>query len=87
MNSPRAGAGRTGSGRLNVHSTVKPIALMRYLCRLITPPGGIVLDPFAGSGSTVIAAVLEGFSALGLELDPDYANIARARVAHWETTK
>ena len=86
LNSPRAGAGR-GGGRRNHHPTVKPIALMRYLVRLITPPGGIVLDPFAGSGSTIAAAVLEGFSALGMELSEDYAQIARARVAHWETTR
>jgi hypothetical protein len=84
LNSPRAGAGR-GGGRRNHHPTVKPIALMRYLVRLITPPGGIVLDPFAGSGSTIAAAVLEGFSALGIELSAEYADIARARVAHWET--
>ncbi len=81
LNSPRAGAGR-GGGRRNHHPTVKPIALMRYLVRLVTPTGGIVLDPFCGSGSTIAAAVLEGFNAVGIELDPDYADIARARVAH-----
>lgn len=85
LESPRAGAGR-GGGRRNHHPTVKPIALMRYLVRLITPPGGIVLDPFCGSGSTIAAAVLEGFSAIGIDLDPEYCNIARARVAHWEKT-
>lgn len=64
----------------NTHPTVKPTDLMRYLCRLVTPPGGLVLDPFAGSGSTGKAAVLEGFRFLGLELDPDYAAIAEARL-------
>jgi len=61
--------------------TVKPLALMRYLCRLITPPGGIVLDPFAGSGSTLIAALREGFSAIGIEQEAEYVEIAKARIA------
>lgn len=65
----------------NHHPTVKPTALMRYLCRLVTPPGGLVLDPFCGSGSTGKAAVLEGFRFLGIELDPEYAEIAEARIA------
>lgn len=64
----------------NTHPTVKPTALMRYLCRLVTPPGGLVLDPFMGSGSTGKAAMLEGFRFIGCELDPDYAVIARARI-------
>jgi site-specific DNA-methyltransferase (adenine-specific) len=59
---------------------------MAYLCRLVTPKGGIVLDPFCGSGSTGKAAVREGFNFIGIELDPEYANIARARIEH-ETTK
>lgn len=79
MNSPRAGAGRT-SGSRNDHPTVKPIALMRYLCRLVTPPGGVVFDPFAGSGSTLVAAKLEGFQSSGAEMRPDAAAIAQARV-------
>jgi site-specific DNA-methyltransferase (adenine-specific) len=66
----------------NDHETVKPIALMRWLCRLITPPGGIVLDPFAGSGTTGIAAVSEGFDFVGIELDPDHHAIAMARIEH-----
>lgn len=66
--------------RANHHPTVKPTALMRYLCRLVTPPGGVVLDPFMGSGSTGKAALLEGFRFIGCELDPDYAAIARARI-------
>jgi site-specific DNA-methyltransferase (adenine-specific) len=67
-------------GRANHHPTVKPTDLMRYYCRLITPPGGIVLDPFAGSGSTGKAAILEGFGFIGFELDADYAKIAQARI-------
>lgn len=66
--------------RANNHPTVKPTALMRYLCRLVTPPDGVVLDPFTGSGSTGKAAMLEGFRFIGCELDPDYAAIARARI-------
>ncbi len=65
----------------NHHPTVKPTELMRYLCRLVTPPGGTVLDPFMGSGSTLKAAELEGFSAIGIELDPAYVEIARSRIA------
>ena len=79
---PRAGV-RTE--RRNTHPTVKPIAIMRYLVRLVTPPGGLVLDPFAGSGTTGCAAVLEGARFLGLELEPAHAEIARARIAHWAT--
>ncbi len=63
----------------NHHPTVKPIALMRYLCRLITPPGGTVLDPWMGSGSTGKAAALEGFDFIGMEQDADYFAIAQAR--------
>lgn len=79
LSSPRAGAGRT-SGAKNVHPTVKPTELMRWLCRLVTPPGGSVLDPFAGSGSTGRGAALEGFSFMGFELSEEYAQIARARI-------
>jgi site-specific DNA-methyltransferase (adenine-specific) len=81
LNSPRAGAGRT-SGSRNFHPTVKPTALMRYLCRLVTPPGGVILDPFMGSGSTGKAAVLEGFSFVGIEREAEYIEIARARIGH-----
>ncbi len=80
LNSPRSGAGRTGGGK-NVHPTVKPTELMRWLCRLITPPGGLILDPFTGSGSTGRGAVLEGFRFMGFELSEEYAEIARARIA------
>lgn len=65
----------------NHHPTVKPTDLMRYLCRLVTPAGGTVLDPFMGSGSTLKAAELEGFNAIGIELDPEYIEIARHRIA------
>jgi len=65
----------------NNHPTVKPTALMQYLCRLITPTGGTVLDPYMGSGSTGKAVIKEGFSFVGIELDPDYYEIACARVA------
>lgn len=65
----------------NHHPTVKPTALMRYLCRLITPPGGIILDPFCGSGSTGKAATLEGFEFIGIDTDADYLAIAEARIA------
>ncbi|MEJ1938551.1 site-specific DNA-methyltransferase, partial [Nostoc sp. NIES-2111] len=68
----------------NFHPTVKPTELMRYLCRLVTPPGGVVLDPFMGSGSTGKAAVLEGFRFIGCELDERYLAIARARIAFAE---
>lgn len=64
----------------NHHPTVKQTKLMRYLCRLITPRGGVVLDPFAGSGSTCRAALMEGFQFVGIELDPEYAAIAEARI-------
>ena len=66
--------------RGNTHPTVKPIDLMRWLCRLVTPPEGLILDPFAGSGSTLIAAHAEGFRALGVELDEEHASIARDRL-------
>jgi site-specific DNA-methyltransferase (adenine-specific) len=66
----------------NHHPTVKPVALMRWLVRLVTPPGGTVLDPFAGSGSTGVACVLEGCAAILCEQDPDYLAIAQARIAH-----
>lgn len=64
------------------HPTVKPTTLMRYLCRLITPPNGTILDPFTGSGSTGKAAVLEGFNFIGIELSQEYADIATTRISH-----
>ena len=68
------------TARKNHHPTVKPTDLMRYLCRLVTPPGGVVLDPFMGSGSTGKAAILEGFRFIGCEREADYVEIARARI-------
>ncbi|MES2355591.1 MAG: DNA methyltransferase [Pseudomonadota bacterium] len=64
----------------NHHPTVKPIALMRYLCRLITPPGGTILDPFCGSGSTGISALKEGFKFVGVEREPEYLAISKSRI-------
>ena len=64
----------------NNHPTVKPTDLMRYLCRLVTPPGGVVLDPFMGSGSTGKAAASEGFGFIGIEMDSDYYKIAEKRI-------
>jgi len=64
----------------NHHPTVKPTDLMRYLCRLVTPPNGIVLDPFMGSGSTGKAAIYEGFNFVGIEMTDEYIPIAKARI-------
>jgi hypothetical protein len=63
---------------------VKPLALMRHLARLVVPPGGTVLDPFCGSGTTGMACVFEGFGFVGVEQEPAYAEIAEARIAHAE---
>lgn len=71
--------------RANFHPTVKPIDLMRWLVRLAVPVGGLVLDPFAGSGSTGCAAVLEGRRFIGIEREPRFVPIARARLTHWTT--
>jgi site-specific DNA-methyltransferase (adenine-specific) len=69
----------------NNHPTVKPVALMEYLIKLITPPGGTVLDPFNGSGSTGMAAVALGCEYIGIELDPNYVKIAETRISAWQT--
>lgn len=71
----------------NNHPTVKPINLLTYLCRLITPERGIILDPFMGSGSTGVAALLEGFDFIGIELEKDYYNIAKRRIEKYEEYK
>ena len=87
MQATADGSMLTGSGnerttaRANIHPTVKPTDLMRYLCRLVTPPGGTVLDPFMGSGSTGKAVMLEGFSFIGIEREAEYVEIAKARIA------
>ncbi len=73
-------ADKDGGPKRNYHPTVKPSDLMRYLCRLVTPPGGTVLDPFMGSGSTGKAAMLEGFRFIGIEREAEYVEIAKARI-------
>lgn len=93
MQATADGSMLTGSGnprttsRANTHPTVKPVDLMRYLCRLVTPPGGVVVDPFAGSGSTGVAAILEGFRPILIEEDGGdqslgYVDIINARCMH-----
>ena len=77
-----AKASKKDRGEGNTHPTVKPTDLMAYLCRLVTPPGGVVLDPFMGSGSTGKAAMREGFRFIGIEMDAEYPAIAEARIVH-----
>jgi len=79
--SPTRMDGKPCAVQRNHHPTVKPTDLMRYLCRLVTPPGGVVLDPFTGSGSTGKAAILEGFRFIGIEREAEYVEIAKARIA------
>jgi len=69
--------------RANHHPTVKPIALMRYMIRLVAPRGAVVLDPFMGSGSTGCAAMVEGMQFIGIDITPEYVDIARRRLAWW----
>jgi len=78
---------RLNAKKKNTHPTIKPVALMAYLVRLVTPPNGIVFDPFMGSGSTGIAAQLEGFRFCGMEMDGDYFKIAEARIENYEQYK
>jgi DNA modification methylase len=80
---PKANKKDRGEG--NMHPTVKPTELMRYLCRLVTPPSGVVLDPFMGSGSTGKAAVLEGFGFVGIEREPEHVKTAIRRITFDET--
>ena len=72
--------GKETEPKANIHPTVKPLALMRYLIKLVTPPGGTVLDPFLGSGTTAVAAILEGFDWIGCEMTEEYWPIIEARV-------
>ena len=72
--------------RVNHHPTVKPLSLMRYLVRLVTPKGGKVLDPFMGSGSTGCASILEGFDFVGIDITPEYVAIAQKRIDHYAVT-
>jgi site-specific DNA-methyltransferase (adenine-specific) len=79
-NSGSTESSKNGGASNNHHPTVKPVALMRHLVRLVTPPGGTVLDPFAGSGTTLVAAILEGFNAVGCEMTDEYLPIIAGRV-------
>jgi len=79
-----AKASTSERGEGNIHPTVKPVELMGYLCRLVTPPGGVVLDPFMGSGTTGVAAINSNFRFIGIELDPSYFDIARHRIRSLE---
>lgn len=81
-----AKASKSERGEGNTHPTVKPLALMRWMVRLATPAGGCVLDPFAGSGSTLVAATLEGFDSVGVELDAKHCDIIRGRLAEHQET-
>ena len=81
----RKGEGITRQPSQNFHPTVKPLALMQYLVRLVTPPNGIVLDPFAGSGTTLVAATMEKFDCIGIEMTDEYLPIIEARVAYAKT--
>lgn len=78
-----AGLSHIDSKRANTHPTVKPLALMRYLVKLVVPPSGTALDPFCGSGSTLCALALENMNGIGIELQEEYCEIAQARVKHW----
>lgn len=85
LNDVNSASGKYGSEKApskNNHPTLKPTELMQYLCRLITPKGGVVLDPFMGSGSTGKACMYEGFSFIGMELDEEYCKIAEARIEY-----
>lgn len=77
-----AKASQSERGKGNDHPTVKPLQLMRYLCRLVTPPKGIIYDPYAGSGTTIIAGIEEGFSAFGSDLDAHHCDIFNLRTRH-----
>lgn len=77
-----AKASQSERGKGNDHPTVKPLAIMRYLCRLVTQPGGIIYDPYSGSGTTIIAAIEEGFSAFGSDLDAHHCDIFNLRTRH-----
>lgn len=89
MSGTKDGSLLTGSGnkrdnqRKNIHPSVKPVSLMRWLVKMVTPPGGLVLDPFMGSGTTGIACVMEGFDFWGIDKDEYYTRIADARIQHW----
>lgn len=77
----------TNKSSQNAHPTVKPVSLMRYLARLITPSSGIVLDPYNGSGTTGIACKVEGFEYIGIEMDKEHCEVSEFRIAAWEVEK
>ena len=77
---PKAGANERPRDGDTAHPTVKPLDLMRYLVKLVTPPGGTVLEPFAGSGTTLEACVIEGFNVIGIELTEDYLPLIVQRI-------
>ena len=83
VDSPSGKFGSEKAPSKNFHPTIKPINLMQYLVRLITPPNGIVLDPFMGSGTTGVACKLEGVSFVGIEMNPEYHEIAAARIENF----
>jgi site-specific DNA-methyltransferase (adenine-specific) len=88
VNAPRESEEEKVSNKMsNFHPTVKPIKLMQYLVRLVTPPNGIVLDPFCGSGTTGVACKLDGFQFVGMEQDQEYTKIAQARIENYEEDK
>ena len=87
VDNPRAGAGRTASTVRNFHPTVKPVDLMRYLVSLVAKPGALVLDPFAGSGTTGIGCVLAGVRFHGIEMDTAHACIAWHRLTWWAANR
>jgi len=82
---PRGMSGGGDRVAKNHHPTVKPLTLMRYLCRLVTPPNGLILDPFMGSGTTLIAAEQEGFNFMGIDISQEYCDIAGKRLTAGET--
>lgn len=81
--SPKEQNAGLGASKANSHPTVKPLELVRYLVRLITPPNGTVLDPFMGSGTTGCAAVLEGFNFIGVDIEEKYCTMAEKRIAYY----
>ena len=80
---PKTSKSERNNADKNTHPTVKPVELMKYLCRLVTPKGGVVLDPFMGSGSTGMAAKDEGFDFIGIEKDEEYYKICESRIARF----
>ena len=80
---PKTSKSERNNADKNTHPTVKPVELMKYLCRLVTPKGGVVLDPFMGSGSTGMAAKDDGFDFIGIEKDEEYFKICESRIVRF----